>query len=78
MAGTLNLSLSPLNLNPQRFEYPSLMMYLSAALIFVGTWTGHIEWTHDLAYYLDDPDRMAALYTVGRVIAAVLGSLTLV
>ena len=78
VASIKNMSLSPLRLDPQRYEYPSLYIYSSAAVVLAGQLAGLVHLTGSRDYYADNPDAMGRLFVVMRLLAASMGALTVV
>jgi len=73
-----NLSISPLRLDPQHYEYPSLYIYSSAAMILAAQLAGLVHLTDSRDYYADHPDAMGRVFVVLRLLAAFMGALTVV
>ena len=47
-----NMSLSPLRLDPQHYEYPSLYIYSSGAVVLAGRLVGFVQLTTSRDYYV--------------------------
>jgi 4-amino-4-deoxy-L-arabinose transferase-like glycosyltransferase len=73
-----NMSFSPLRLDPRHYEYPSLHIYLSAAAVLAGRTAGLLHLTSNREYYVDHPDALGRIFVAIRVLAAFMGSLTVV
>jgi len=71
-------NLDPLkgDFDPDGYKYPSFHVYVVAGFIGLGAAEGWIPLKTDVSYYIQHPDDMAKLYLVGRAVAAVMGTLT--
>src|SRR5581483_8498442 len=59
-----------LDLNPHYFNYPTLWIYATGAALAAAAAAGAVRLEHAKAYYLARPEAMAAVYRVGRLLAA--------
>ena len=62
------MSPSRLDFDPGFFGWPALQMYLVGAALQVASWTGLARVAPDVNFYFRNPEAMARLYEVGRVV----------
>ena len=59
-----------LDLNPHYFNYPTLWIYATGAALAGASATGRVRLENAKSFYLGHPEAMAAIYRVGRLLAA--------
>ncbi len=70
-----NMDPAHLDFNPHFFNYPTLSIYLTAGSIKIADLLGYVKIVNSKEFYVANPDQMARIYIIGRLLAAVLSSL---
>ncbi|MGB0385373.1 MAG: ArnT family glycosyltransferase [Ardenticatenaceae bacterium] len=71
-----NMNPGNLDFNPHFFNYPSLSIYLTGALMKVGEIVGYINIVNSKEFYIAHPEQMARIYLLGRFLAAFMSAMT--
>ena len=72
-----NMNPGNLDFNPHYFNYPSLQIYSTGALLKLLQALHLIELRNDKHFYLDHPSEMARIYVAGRCLAIAWGGVAL-
>ncbi|HHL39088.1 MAG TPA: phospholipid carrier-dependent glycosyltransferase [Deltaproteobacteria bacterium] len=65
-----NMEPGELDFNPRFFIYPTLQIYLTAAVLKAASLAGVVELVGEKAYYFAEPDMMGRIYLAGRLLTA--------
>jgi hypothetical protein len=69
-----NMNPTALDFNPHYFNYPSLSIYLTGAMIKIADMLGYVSVENSKSFYIAHSDQMARVYLVGRLLAGVMSA----
>jgi len=73
-----NMDPANLDFNPHFFNYPTLSIYLTGAVLKLGEMIGYVSAINSKAFYIENPDQIARVYLLGRSLVAVMSTLGVV
>ncbi len=69
-----NMDPAALDFNPHFFNYPTLSVYLTGAVLAMGDVVGYVQVGNSKDFYLRHPEQMARVYLLGRLLVAVMSA----
>lgn len=73
-----NMDPANLDFNPHFFNYPTLSIYMTGAILKIGELFGYLNIVNSKEFYITHPEQMARIYLLGRLLAALMSALTVV
>lgn len=73
-----NMDPANLDFNPHFFNYPTLSIYLTGAVLKMGEVLGYVSAVNSKEFYIENPDQIARVYTLGRLLVAIMSALGVV
>ena len=73
-----NMDPANLDFNPHFFNYPTLSIYITGAVLKIGELCGYLNIVNSKEFYITHPEQMARIYLLGRLLAALMSALTVV